>query len=231
MQTSFDSTLASLGINRSNAGPQVQTASKLDTLTSSDFIKLLTAQLQNQDPTDPVDATAQLTQLAQFSQVSGLNDINTTLKAIQDQLNAKGSATGTADALSYVGHNVLVAGDTAYPRTTGGIAGSVELGSDATDVRLSIQSPDGTILKSISLGAQARGTASFDWDGITDGGADAGPGPYKVVVAANNAGKAVAAQSLVWAPVTSVSIPATGSPILSLPGLGRISAADVREVG
>ncbi|MGL4312815.1 MAG: flagellar hook assembly protein FlgD, partial [Sphingomonas sp.] len=89
MASNFDTTLASLGITRSNAAPTVRSASNADALTSTDFIKLLTAQLQNQDPTQPVDATQQLSQLAQFSQVSGISEINTTLKAIQDQLSTK----------------------------------------------------------------------------------------------------------------------------------------------
>lgn len=231
MASTFDSTLASLGISRSSQTPVVKSAASADNLTSSDFIKLLTAQLNNQDPTAPVDATQQLTQLAQFSTVSGITQINSTLKAIQDALSAQGSKTSTSDVLSYVGHNVLVPGDTAYARTTGGITGGIDLGADASDVRVSIQSESGVILKSIDLGAQSKGTVNFDWNGIADGGADAGSGPFKVVVTANDAGKTVSAQPLVWAPVTSVSIPASGSPQLSLPGLGRVSATDVREIG
>lgn len=233
MASSFDTTLASLGINRtgSAATAQAQPASKLDTLTSSDFIKLLTAQLQNQDPTSPVDATQQLSQLAQFSTVSGISDVNTTLKSIQDQLTASSSKSSTSDALSYVGHNVLVPGDTAYPRTSGGLSGAVELAGDATDVRVTIESTDGQVLRTQSLGAQSKGTVNFDWDGLTNDGTDAGAGPFKLVVTANNSGSAVDAQPLVWAPVNSVSLPATGAPILSLPGLGQVPTTDVRQIG
>ncbi len=233
MASSFDSTLASLGINRtgSAAPPNVQSASQLDQLTSTDFIKLLTAQMQNQDPTAPVDATQQLSQLAQFSTVSGISDVNTTLKAIQDQLTASSGKSSASDAVSYVGHNVLVPGDTAFPRTSGGLSGAIELGDDATDVRVSIQDANGQVLKTDSLGAQSKDTVNFDWDGSTDSGADAGPGPFKITVTANNNGKTVDAQSLVWAPVSSVSLPATGAPILSLPGLGQLPVTDVRQVG
>lgn len=232
MATAFDTTLSNLGINRAGSTtPQVQTASQADQLSSSDFIKLLTAQLQNQDPTSPVDATQQLTQLAQFSQVSGISEINTTLKSIQDQLSAKNGTTTTSDALAYVGHNVLVPGDTAYPRTSGGLAGAIELGGDASNVSLAIETPDGQVLKTQSLGAQAKGTVNFDWDGLTASGADAGSGPFKVVVTANSDGKAVSAQPLIWAPVSSVSLPTTGGPVLSLPGVGQVNASDVREVG
>ena len=227
MATSFDTTLQTLGINRTASGPRVQTAAQAEQLDQRDFLKLLTAQLKNQDPTDPVDATQQLTQLAQFSTVSGISEINSTLKSIQDKL----GATSTSDALAYVGHNVLTDGNTAYPRQSGGIAGAVELAGDASDVRVSIQSANGAVLKTLSLGAQAQGTVEFDWDGTTDNGDPAGDGPYTISVAANNGGAAVGATPLVWAPVTSVSLPTGGQPLLTVPGIGQIAAARVRQVG
>lgn len=226
MATSFDSTLASLGIGRASRAPAVQTATQANTLTQSDFLKLLTAQLNNQDPTDPVDATAQLTQLAQFSQVSGINEINTTLKAIQDKLGA--SAPGSA--IGYVGRNVLVEGSTAYPRQSGGIAGAVDLAGSASDVRVSISDASGNVLKTLSLGRQSAGTINFDWDGATDSGAPAGDGPFTVRVSASNNGAVVGATPLVWAPVSSVS-PSGADPLLTLPGIGQLPVSKVRQIG
>lgn len=227
MATSFDSTLTSLGIGRTNAAAKVKTAAQADTLTQNDFLKLLTAQLKNQDPTDPVDATQQLTQLAQFSSVAGISEINTTLKSIQDKL-AGGT---TSDALSYVGRTVLAPGDTAFPRTDGSLTGAVELAGDATDVRIAIQGPNGAILKTLSLGAHKAGTVTFDWDGSTNSGDPAGPGPFKVIAAANNQGVGIGVTPLVWAPVTSVSIPASGAPVLTVPGIGQITTTQVRQIG
>lgn len=227
MATSFDSTLANLGIGRTNSGPVVKTASQADALTQNDFLTLLTAQLKNQDPTDPVDATQQLAQLAQFSSVAGISEMNTTLKAIAEKL----SAGSTSDALSYVGHTVLTEGDTAFPRTTGGLAGAIELDGDATDVNVTIQNKNGQILKTLPLGAQAKGTVNFDWDGSTDNGDPAGDGPFTINVAAHNVAKAVTSRTLVWAPVASVSIPSSGAPILTLPGVGQVPTTAVRQVG
>jgi len=227
MASSFDSTLASLNIGRTTTTPNAITAAAADTLTQNDFLKLLTAQLKNQDPTEPVDATQQVTQLAQFSSVAGISEINTTLKAIQDKL-AGGS---TSDALSYVGRTVLAPGNTAFPRTDGGLTGAVDLAGAATDLRVSIEGPNGAILKTLSLGAQAQGTATFDWDGTTNNGEPAGPGPFKISAGANNNGASVGTTPLVWAPVSSVSIPAKGAPILTLPGIGQIATTQVRQIG
>ncbi|WP_027233066.1 flagellar hook assembly protein FlgD [Phyllobacterium sp. UNC302MFCol5.2] len=51
------------------------------------FLKLLVAQMKNQDPTQPMDATQQVTQLAQFSSVEQAVQTNTKL----DQLLASSS--------------------------------------------------------------------------------------------------------------------------------------------
>ncbi len=228
MATSFDSTLANLGIGRTgNTAAQSITAAQADSLSQNDFLKLLTAQLKNQDPTDPVDAAAQLTQLAQFSSVAGIAEMNTTLKAIQEKL----SGSTTSDALSYVGRTVLAPGDTAYPRTDGGLTGAVELASDATDLRVSITGPNGAVLKTLSLGAQTKGTVTFDWDGTTNNGEPAGTGPFKITTVARNNEARVATTPLVWAPVSSVSIPTTGAPILTVAGIGQIPTTQVRQIG
>jgi flagellar basal-body rod modification protein FlgD len=56
------------------------------TLGQSDFIRLLTTQMANQDPTDPVDNKETIAQMAQFSSLAGLDQVNETLKSIQTQL-------------------------------------------------------------------------------------------------------------------------------------------------
>ena len=133
--------------------------------------------------------------------------------------------------MAYVGKTVLTAGNTAYARTSGGIAGQVSLAGDATDVNVTISDASGNVLKTLSLGAQKAGTASYDWDGTTDAGAAAGNGPFTIGVAAANNGATVGSTSLVWAPVESVSIPATGDPLLTVTGLGQVKLSDVKSVG
>jgi flagellar basal-body rod modification protein FlgD len=165
--------------------------------------------------------------MAQFSSLAGITEMSTTLKGIADKL----GGTSTADALAYVGHTVLTEGATAYGRAAGGIAGAVELDGDATSLAVTISSADGTVLKNVQLGTHAKGTVEFDWDGKTDAGADAGPGPFTVTAIAGKDNVAVASRTLVWAPVASVTIPATGAAQLSLPGIGTIPVTAVRQVG
>lgn len=228
MSTSFDTTLSNLGINTTTANQAVaNTSSGSTTLGQADFLKLMTAQLANQDPFNPVDNTQMVAQMAQFSSVAGISQMNTTLSSIASKL----GGTSATDALSYVGRTVLTEGATAYPRTSGGIAGAVELDKPATDVNVTISDANGVTLKTLSLGAQPAGTVSYDWDGTTNSGAAAGAGPYTVKVAAQDGGTAVTSRNLVWAPVESISNPSSGSPTLSVTGLGSIAVSAVRKIG
>jgi len=228
MSTSFDTTLTNLGINaNTTANSAVANSSGSTSLGQADFLKLMTAQLANQDPFNPVDNTQMVAQMAQFSSVAGISQMNTTLSSIASKL----GGTSATEALSYVGRTVLTEGATAYPRTSGGIAGAVELDKAATDVNVTTSDANGVTLKNLSLGAQPAGTVSYDWDGTTNSGAAAGPGPYTVKVTAQDGGTTVASRNLVWAPVESVSNPSSGSPTLSVTGLGNIAISAVRQIG
>ncbi|GEO01776.1 hypothetical protein NSE01_36080 [Novosphingobium sediminis] len=72
----------------SSAAKAATTAAKsgFGALGANDFIKLLTAQLSNQDPTAPVDNSQMIAQLAQFSSLSAANSTSDTLKSIEAKL-------------------------------------------------------------------------------------------------------------------------------------------------
>ena len=225
--SSFDTTLANLGISTTAKTAANGATTKSSTLGQADFLKLMTAQLKNQDPFAPVDNTQMVAQMAQFSSVAGISEMNSTLKAISDKL----AGTSQSDALSYVGRTVLTEGTTAYGRTAGGIAGAIELADDASEVNVSIQSADGQVLKTLQLGAHVKGTVVYEWDGKTADGADAGSGPFNIIVNAGTDGSEIASRSLVWAPVASVSMPSSGTPVLTLPGIGQVPITSIRQIG
>lgn len=230
MATSFDSTLANLGIKRTGAATAAASSARLGNpaMDQGDFLTLMTAQLKNQDPFDPVDNSQMVAQMAQFSSLAGISEMNTTLKSIADRLNG----TSTGDAMAWIGRTVLTEGSTAYPRTDGSVGGTIELGADASNVNVTIEGPNGAMLRTVELGAQSKGAIEFEWDGTTDSGGPAGAGPFTIKVGAQNAaGKSVTGTPLVWVPVTSVSMGADGTPQLTLPGLGQVPVTAVRKIG
>jgi flagellar basal-body rod modification protein FlgD len=182
--------------------------------------------MKNQDPFNPTDNTQMIAQMAQFSSVAGIAEMNTTLQAIATKL----SGTSTSDALGYVGKTVLTAGATAFPRSSGGIAGAIELDAATTSTSVTITDATGNAVRTLDLGAQKAGTITYDWDGTDGQGNQVGTAPFTITVNASNAGTTVKAQSLVWAPVETVSL--TGDePLLSVPGLGSVKLSAVRQVG
>jgi flagellar basal-body rod modification protein FlgD len=58
-------------------------------LGQTDFLRLMTTQLKEQDPFDPVDNQAMVAQMAQFSSVAGISEMNVSLKAIAEQISAQ----------------------------------------------------------------------------------------------------------------------------------------------
>lgn len=228
----FSSTLSAIGVKSSaasdaaEASTQNKTGNSTGTLGQADFLKLMTAQMKNQDPFNPTDNTQMIAQMAQFSSVAGIAEMNSTMKAISARL----GSTSVADAATFVGKTVLTPGTVAYPRTSGGIAGAVELDGDTSDTVVTIADKSGNVVRTIDLGAQKAGTAQFDWDGSDGAGGTVEGGPFTVTVQASKGGTTVASQPLVWAPVEGVAL--TGAePMLSVTGLGQVKLSAVRSVG
>lgn len=228
--SSFDQTLAGLGISRTGvaSGPEVKSKAESEVLGQAAFLKLMTAQLRNQDPFKPVENEAMVAQMAQFSSVAGIAEMNQTLKAIAGQL----GGNRNAEALGYVGKTVLVDGDIAFPNTAGGVESVVSLADAAEEVEVAIADMSGNVVRTLKLGPQGAGEVEIAWDGKTETGEAAGAGPFQIAATAIRDGKGEAATTLVWAPVTSVTMPSDGStPTLNLAGLGPRPISAVRQVG
>ncbi len=193
-----------------------------DTLDQTAFLKLMTTQLQTQDPFNPVDNTQMVAQMAQFSSVAGIAEMNMSLKAISDSL--AGSRIG--DAASWIGRSALVTSDVATPLSDGSYAGQVVLPEDATAVSVSLIDANGATVHSESLGARAKGAAGFSWDGKDASGSAVATGPLRLVVTASGANGLLAADTATWTQIAGVQSPAGGAAAKLVTGLGLIAPED-----
>src|SRR4051812_530763 len=75
--------------------------------TEDRFLKLLVAQLKNQDPLNPMDNAQVTTQMAQIQTVSGIDKLNTTVQGLNGQFAQLQALSGA----SLVGHDVLIEGN------------------------------------------------------------------------------------------------------------------------
>lgn len=178
-------------------------------LGQDDFLQLMTAQLQNQDPFAPMENGEFLAQMAQFSTVSGLDQINATLSNISGQLGGGRLAT----ASSMLGQQVLVPGTMARPDDSGVISGTIELPDAASNVTLSyIDAETGTLLHSQDFGAQRAGTMDFAWADVPEE-IQANRGAVRVAVRADMPPGSDPAEAFVFARVVGVDMPAEGTDI------------------
>src|SRR5262249_32171637 len=161
------------------------------TLSETNFLTLLTAQLQKQDPLNPQNPSDLAAELAQFSTASGVQALNTTLN----------SSSGL-QAASLVGHNVAVPGNTLVLGQSGTATGAVRLSAAATDVVVHVQNSQGQVVANIDLGAQPAGSQSFTWNGQGGGGKALAAGTYSFSVTATGVqGAGVTAMPYAVAPV------------------------------
>lgn len=126
------------------------------------FLKLMVAQLKNQNPLDPKDNQAFVAQLAQFSTVEGIEKLNKTATGFESSMNSKNAL----QASSLVGRSVIVDGNkNGLLMPKGVVSGFSELPASATNMVLSIQGKNGELLEKINLGNHDSGAMSLRWDG------------------------------------------------------------------
>ena len=188
------------------------------------FLKLLTAQLQNQDPLNPLDNAQMTSQLAEISTVDGITQLNATLQTLLN---------GTADsqamqAAALVGQAVLVPGSS-LTLTSSGALGGVDLAGVADSVTVTIKDSTGAVVRTLNLGKSSAGLNQFTWDGQTDAGTAAAAGNYTVSVAANQGSSSVTATALSLGTVSSISRSGQNTSV-NVGSLGSFAMSDIRQI-
>jgi flagellar basal-body rod modification protein FlgD len=185
------------------------------------FMTLLVTQMKNQDPLNPMDNAQVTSQMAQLSTVTGIDKLNSTVESLMSNMQ-----TGQSyQAANMIGHNVLVPGTAVTTTGTGGYFG-VDLPIGADKLSVTIKDSAGSTIRTLNLGAQDTGSLSLKWDGFADDGSVAKAGNYKFEVTATTAGQNVAADSLNYAEVMSVSNSTSGVKF----NLASVSTTDVKEI-
>jgi flagellar basal-body rod modification protein FlgD len=188
-----------------------------DANTAQDrFLKLLVAQLNNQDPMNPMDNAQMTSQMAQINTVTGITQLNETMKSLSSQF----LSMQILQSSGMVGHHVLVAGDT-LNITNGVAAGAVELAAGADTVTVDILSPGGQVLDTFNLGAKDAGRHEFTWDASAYGGQ-----AVKLAVKASAGSNKVAARPMAVEKIESISNE-SGALKLNLQSGKTISYSDV----
>ncbi|MED5619878.1 flagellar hook assembly protein FlgD [Ideonella sp. BN130291] len=141
------------------------TATQNDAGSADRFLKLLVAQMQNQDPLNPMDNAQVTSQMAQINTVNGIEKLNTTVSGLNGQF----VQMQALQAASLVGREVWLEGN-ALQMSNGTGEGAFNLSSAADRVKVEVLSPAGQVVDTMELGAETAGRHSFTWSkaGVSD---------------------------------------------------------------
>src|SRR5689334_14732923 len=194
MITATSSTTTTGSASAAASNTSAQNAAPGGAMGKDQFLKLLIAQLQNQDPLNPMQGDQMATQLAQFSSLEQLQQINASLTAQQTAGGTLLGAVQSTSAIGAIGHVVTAIGNQI---NVGGAdsATSVEatLATTSAQTTLHIYDSNGTEVATASLGQSNSGMQTFNLGRLTDG---LTPGTYTYKIDAVDAdGKAVSVQT------------------------------------
>ncbi len=195
-------------------------------LGKNEFLNLLVAQLNNQNPLEPQGNGEFIAQLAQFSQVEGIEKLNTSMGSLLSGY----QSSQALQASSMVGRKVIVPTDKAVVDTSESFKASAVLPVTSSNVFVNVYNSAGSVVNRINLGEKAAGNVSFIWDGKDSSGNLLPPGTYKFEAQATYDGETKGLHTLLPANVDSVTL--GGSELmLNLAGLGTVPLSQVQVIG
>jgi flagellar basal-body rod modification protein FlgD len=180
METTIDPVIA---LQDQQAATAAAGSSGTQELGREEFLKLLVAKLENQDPLNPAEDTEFVAQLATFSSLEQLIHANGTLDNIvlgqMDLVNAQ--------ALDLIGKEALVESDWEV-NVKDGVPDELvySIPQDARGVTLTITDANGVPVRTFELETTPNGRVTLDWDGTGEDGEPLADGTYKITVNATD---------------------------------------------
>ncbi|SIQ96697.1 flagellar hook assembly protein FlgD [Marinobacterium stanieri] len=191
------------------------------------FMKLLIAQLQNQDPTSPADPADFMQQISTLSNVESIQNLASTMENMSSTML---SSQAALQASSMVGQRAYVNTNIAQlPQQGGTVDGLVSTDISAGDIRISIMDGSNNLVDQVSMGAMPAGDHNFVWQAHEDLPA----GNYKIVAeAATGAdGSYEEVATYMGFNINSVTLGQNGIGMKVNTNIGSIDMSDVKQLG
>ncbi|WP_425316326.1 flagellar hook assembly protein FlgD [Stutzerimonas chloritidismutans] len=197
-------------------------------LGKNEFLELLVAQMNNQNPLEPQENGEFIGQLAQFSTVEGVEKLNSSMETMLSGY----QSSQALQASSLVGRKVIVPADKAVVDTSETFKASLVLPTSSSNVFVNIYDSTGAAVGRVNMGAQEAGNISFMWDGKDSSGKVLPPGTYRFEAQATYQGETKGLYTLLPANVDSVTLGQNGGELmLNLAGVGSIGLSQVQVIG
>jgi flagellar basal-body rod modification protein FlgD len=163
------------------ADPTASTKPNLGGISSQkdQFLKLLLAQLEHQDPTSPQDPSQFVQQMTQFGQLEQLFNLN---DAVKNQSNMQANNQGM-QAVNLIGKNVQAEGNLMDVKSGKGVL-AYELSDPAKEIQIDIKNEAGQTVRTLSDADKGTGIYNLSFDGKDSQGQALPDGTYKFAVSA-----------------------------------------------
>lgn len=190
------------------------------------FMKMMLAQMKNQDPTNPTPSHEMAAQLAQFSSLEQLSNINTSIEGLKQAT----APSGNYQALAFIGKKVSgdgssvtrIKGDTKHDF-------SFDLQGDAIKAKITVKDAAGNVVRTLQATNLKKGQNSIEWNGLQEDGTPARAGEYKFAIEANaSSGQKVYAKTTFEGRITGMNFGAEG-PILMV-GKKQVRMSEVKKI-
>jgi flagellar basal-body rod modification protein FlgD len=198
-------------------------------LGQQEFLQLLVAQLQNQDPVNPMDGAEFAAQLADFNSVEQLISVNEGLSQLAISQDLMGASLTNSMAASLTGKEVRALSNEIALSSEGNASVNYKLNDSASQVEIVIRTESGAEIRRETLSGIPSGDNSWTWDGLDTNGERMGEGKYTVEVIAKNGDNNVGALTFLEGFASKVRYTTQGV-YLSVNGID-IPIGDVEEVG
>ena len=220
MSTTINSTTANTAANSVSSTSSVNVNSA--NAQQDRFLKLLVAQMNNQDPMNPLDNAQMTSQIAQINTVTGIEKLNSTVENLASQFASQQLMQGTA----LVGRKVLVEGNQlALDSESKQAYGAIDLAGSASNVKVQVLDASNREVGTVDLGTLSAGRHDFSWNAS----AYEGEGPLRFKVVAMNGETAVGSTALNLDQVSAVSL-SNGALQLELARGGSTTQSAVKAI-
>lgn len=189
----MDTTITNIS---SGATGGVNNDQKRNALDKDAFMKMLIAQLQNQDPLNPMDGTEFAVQLAQFTSLEKLTNLNETMSVLPDYL----STFANAQMVNMIGNEAIAKGNIIDVSGTSAKI-TYRLPANVAKANISIYDENGAMVDKVSVGQQEAGIQNVTWNC-----GNIAPGNYTYEISAeDSSGRAVTADTMISGVITGAS--------------------------
>lgn len=186
---------------------------KTQSLGQDQFLTLLVAQLQNQDPLNPADATEFTSQLAQYSELEQLFNLNDAM----EELTATTSKSQSISALNLIGQEVVVEGDTfSFDGESANLGYKID--GTVTDLTIAVRNSSGKVVATLTADDLSEGNHFISWDGRDTNGDTVLSGEYTFSVTASSGESSATVTPLIRSRVTGVDLSASEPQVVTESG-------------